>query len=521
MSAPETLHATPSGDILTSTTLEIKMCQSCADILFDIAEKQAIDMGAVRLPSNCVECAAIDSATFPAPDLELLPATIELGEQNGQPCAVEQPMAYTPHDIGKGKIMTDCDSCCKTMQQINEKIGNAIGHTLSESIREAPEVVSQTVMIAGTDGDVQETSTLMRSSDGTLSQSVVRGVIMNRVERPEPHEEAGTTEEQRLQIHEKVLDAKQDVNPQSLLMDECENDSTMKLIMENPVMRDCLLNGRHRLISEPFRNNLPAALGQDGDVDPKSIPVIMDDCLATSSGEFHKDSEKEFVQGRHYSVGPIDHRPLPFNPKEEEVAVPEAIVDAKPVVPLLGQRRDDSDSEDERKTCGKQPVEIEREPEVTVTAASAAEPRKLSRTERRNLDRAAAKQAKKDASGYKRNDLWTRELRLRQVDNIKGELVKLDVLNLIPHEIMQMADNYVETGDTVEKDYDIGELGRTFILRLYNERWKKSFANLKNTSSTLRDEKQYKRYKQLEEKMAAQKRGGSTLAKVRDGATGL
>jgi hypothetical protein len=563
MSAPEPLHVTPNGDILTSMTLEIKMCQSCADTLLMKTEKQAIDMGAVRLPSNCAECAAIDAATFPAPNLELLPATIMLGEQNGQPCAVEQPMAFTPHDIGRGKTMsaislhsglprpcpgteqasastTDCESCINMNKRINEEIGVALGHTLSESIKGAPEVVSQTIMITGTDGNIRETSTLLRSPDGTLSQSVVRDTIMNRVESPEILEEAGTTEEQRLQIHEKVLDAKQDVNPPSLLItDNCENDSTMKRIMDNPVMRDCLLNGRHNAITEPMRYQHTTP-GQDGVVDSKTPVVIMDDCLA-SSGEFHKDSEKEFVQGRHYSVDPIGHRPISFIPKVDDTA-PEVITnsgatndspshegdasapevtDAPKPVALLGRRRDDSDSEDERKTCGKQPVEIEREPEVAVTAVSAAEPRKLSRTERRNLERAAAKQAKKDATGYKRNDLWTRELRLRQVENIKGELVKLDVLNLIPHEIMQMADNYVETGDTVEHDYDIGELGRTFILRLYNERWKKSFANLKNTSTTLRDEKQYKRYKQLEEKMAAQKRGGSTLAKVRDGATGL
>lgn len=131
----------------------------------------------------------------------------------------------------------------------------------------------------------------------------------------------------------------------------------------------------------------------------------------------------------------------------------------------------------------------------------------VSRQERRLAEREAAKLAKKKGPIIVRG-LYNEQERSKQVNELIEQLLSLEVYSYLPSSFIERLRNHVSTGETIEEDYPIDEVGRTLEVRLYNERYKGSHTNFRNSDKLIKSEQQMQGYKKLEERMQEMSRLG-------------
>jgi hypothetical protein len=102
----------------------------------------------------------------------------------------------------------------------------------------------------------------------------------------------------------------------------------------------------------------------------------------------------------------------------------------------------------------------------------------------RRLEREAKKKAPK---------LYTEGERQQKITNIMLEMAMLDFQKYLTDEqnseMRALFTIYIKSGRDVEKDIRLPNIGRIIVMRLYNDKGKKSFINLKSTEEKVDDEK--------------------------------
>lgn len=75
--------------------------------------------------------------------------------------------------------------------------------------------------------------------------------------------------------------------------------------------------------------------------------------------------------------------------------------------------------------------------------------------------------------------LYTEAQRQQKVTNIMLEVSMLDITNIITSDIRQIFDKYIKTGETQEHEFPMPQYGRTFVIKLNNDKKLPSFVNLR------------------------------------------
>jgi hypothetical protein len=131
----------------------------------------------------------------------------------------------------------------------------------------------------------------------------------------------------------------------------------------------------------------------------------------------------------------------------------------------------------------------------------------ITRQERRLAEREAAKLAKKKSVPNAKG-LHTLAQRETQINNLIEQLMSLEVYEYLPAEMTAKLLKHASTGETVEEDYPINEVGRTLEIRFYNSIHQRSYSNFRNTAAEITDAKQMEGYKRLEARMEALQKQG-------------
>lgn len=79
----------------------------------------------------------------------------------------------------------------------------------------------------------------------------------------------------------------------------------------------------------------------------------------------------------------------------------------------------------------------------------------------------------------KKIKLYTKKEREQKITSILLQIASMDLLNILSDEIKIILQNWIDTGNTIEKDIPLYQFDRIMIIRLYNDKKKTTFINLK------------------------------------------
>lgn len=87
----------------------------------------------------------------------------------------------------------------------------------------------------------------------------------------------------------------------------------------------------------------------------------------------------------------------------------------------------------------------------------------------------------------KKIQLYTAQERKDKISTILMQIATMELSNIITKDVKKLLQNWIDTGETTEKDIPLAQYGRTMLIRLYNDKKANTFINLKHNKVNVKD----------------------------------